>query len=43
MTDNALKPILYLKQNCPFCMKAAMALRRPELCSLKSGSDGDAR
>ncbi|NKM56026.1 glutathione S-transferase [Rhizobium anhuiense] len=26
MTDNTLKPILYFKQNCPFCLKVRLFL-----------------
>ncbi|MGZ2460671.1 glutathione S-transferase N-terminal domain-containing protein [Rhizobium sp. IY2] len=26
MTDNTLKPILYFKQNCPFCFKVRLFL-----------------
>lgn len=34
MTDAAFKPILYLKQNCPFCMKVRLMV-------LEAGMEGD--
>lgn len=34
MTDPAFKPILYLKQNCPFCMKVRLLV-------LEAGMESD--